>query len=147
MKKQCLKCGRVLDIEEFYTHPGMKDGHFSKCKECIRHDVIARARQNPEKIRAYEKIRAQTEKRKQSRRFYVKKYRKEHPERNAIMLRVQRAIKKGVIVKPKTCCICGNETRLCAHHPNYNEPLNVIFVCQSCHKRIHCGLNKKDKNK
>lgn len=143
MKKQCFKCGRVLDIEEFYTHPGTKDGHLGKCKECTRHDVITRSRQNPEKVRAYEKIRAQTEKRKQNRRFYVKKYNQEHPERNAIMLRVRRAIKKGVIVKPKTCCICGDETRLYAHHPNYNEPLNVIFVCQSCHRKIHCGFNKK----
>lgn len=145
MKKQCFKCGRVLDIDEFYTHPGMKDGHLGKCKECTKHDTITRSRQNPEKVRAYEKIRAQTEERKKNRRFYVKKYRQEHPERNAIMLQVQRAIKKGVIVKPKTCCICGDETKLYAHHPNYKEPLNVIFVCQSCHKKIHCGLNKKEK--
>ena len=59
MKKQCFKCGRVLDIDEFYTHPRMKDGHLGKCKECTKHDTITRSRQNPEKVRAYEKIRAQ----------------------------------------------------------------------------------------
>ena len=74
MKKQCFKCGRVLDIENFYKHPGMKDGHLGKCKECTKHDTITRSRLHPEKVRAYEKIRSKTEKRKASRRFYVKKY-------------------------------------------------------------------------
>ena len=139
MKKQCFKCGRILDIEDFYKHKTMKDGHLGKCKDCTKKDVLTRSRQNPEKIRAYEKNRSQTEKRKESRRFYVKKYRKEHPERIAINLRVGRAIKSGKIIKPECCSICGKKGQTIAHHHDYSKPLNVIFVCQSCHKRIHAG--------
>ena len=139
MKKQCFKCGRILDIEDFYKHKAMKDGHLGKCKDCAKKDTLTRARLHSDKIKAYEKVRSQTEKRKANRRFYVKKYRQEHPERTRINTAVERAIRKGVIVKPNNCCICGEETKLYAHHPNYNEPFNVIFVCQSCHKKIHAN--------
>lgn len=139
MKKQCFKCGRILDIGEFYKHPAMKDGHLGKCKECTKKDVLTRARLHSDKIKAYERIRSKTEKRKNSRKVYVKKYRQEHPERTRIYTAVERAIRKGVIVKPNNCCICGVETKLYAHHPNYNDPFNVIFMCQSCHKKIHAN--------
>lgn len=139
MKKQCFKCGRVLDIEEFYPHKQMKDGHLNKCKDCTKKDVHERSRKCFDKIAEYEKVRSQTEKRKQLRRFYEKKYRQEHPERVAIGLRVRRAIKAGKIIRPKCCSICGKEGFTVAHHHDYNKPLDVIFVCQSCHKRIHAG--------
>lgn len=30
------KCGLVKTLSEFYVHLGYKDGHYSKCKECIK---------------------------------------------------------------------------------------------------------------
>lgn len=32
--KTCFKCGKEKSLDEFYTHPRMKDGHLGKCKEC-----------------------------------------------------------------------------------------------------------------
>lgn len=139
MEKQCFKCGRILDIKEFYPHKEMKDGHLGKCKDCTKRDVFIRSRQKTDQIKEYEKARSQTEKRKQSRRFYVAKYNKEHPERLAINHRVARAIKSGKILKPECCSICGKKGKTVAHHHDYSKPLDVIFVCQSCHKRIHAG--------
>ena len=139
MQKQCFKCGRVLDIEEFYQHKQMKDGHLNKCKDCTKKDVHERSRKCFNKIAEYEKARSQTEKRKQLRQLYQKKYRQEHPERVAINLRVRRAINAGEIIKPKCCSVCGKECKTIAHHYDYTKPLDVIFVCQRCHKRIHAG--------
>ena len=139
MKKQCFKCGRVLDIEEFYPHKQMKDGHLNKCKECTRKDTSVRSKLYADRVREYEKKRSKTTKRIELRKKYVEKYRQEHPERVAIYLRVKRAIKSGKIIKPKCCSICGKECKTVAHHYDYSKPLDVIFVCQSCHKRIHAG--------
>ena len=34
--KKCFICGMVKDIDDFYTHPQMPDGHLNKCKECTK---------------------------------------------------------------------------------------------------------------
>lgn len=34
--KTCRTCGLFKPLEEFYSHPGMADGHLHQCKECKR---------------------------------------------------------------------------------------------------------------
>ena len=139
MKKQCFKCGRILDIEEFYPHKQMKDGHLNKCKDCTRADSTRRLREHPDKVKEYEQKRSKTPERKALAAMYLKKYRAEHPDRTKMNTRVKRAIERGEIIKPNYCQICGKTCKPYAHHHDYNKPLDVIFVCQSCHKKIHCG--------
>lgn len=81
---------------------------------------------------------------------YQKQYNKEHRveinERKkrrrketwywAIHLRTNRAIKK-LWIRPKICPICWEETRVEAHHPNYEKRNEIIFACNKCHQRIH----------
>jgi len=42
-------------------------------------------------------------------------------------------------IKNLKCCeICGTkEDRLVRHHPNYNEPFNVMILCDKCHYKWH----------
>ena len=54
----------------------------------------------------------------------------------AIHLKTARAIKK-LWIRPKTCPICWEETRVEAHHPNYEKRNEIIFACNKCHQRIH----------
>jgi hypothetical protein len=36
------------------------------------------------------------------------------------------------------CCIrCGSTESLVRHHPDYEQPLWVLTLCQSCHQLIH----------
>jgi hypothetical protein len=46
-----------------------------------------------------------------------------------------RAIKDGTIVR-QPCEVCGNPKAV-AHHDNYLRPLDVRFLCRSCHARFH----------
>ncbi|TCC01322.1 HNH endonuclease signature motif containing protein [Kribbella soli] len=57
---------------------------------------------------------------------------------------MRRALREGLLVRPDACEICGKSTgengkRLDAHHPNgYGaHALDVRWLCQSCHSRIH----------
>lgn len=50
---------------------------------------------------------------------------------------VARAIKKGSITKPERCQVCGSCEKLNAHHYDYQKPLEVVWLCIPCHKKIH----------
>lgn len=50
---------------------------------------------------------------------------------------VQRSLSKGQIVRPNVCQRCGGEGKIEAHHTDYSRPLDVQWLCQSCHRREH----------
>jgi hypothetical protein len=55
---------------------------------------------------------------------------------------VHRALERGELVKPKDCSWCGETVPLQAHHPDYDRPLMVVWICQPCHSAHHstyCG--------
>lgn len=39
----------------------------------------------------------------------------------------------GLIQRPKCCSWCRRRHRLERHHWNYDEPLNVTYLCVDCH--------------
>ena len=49
------------------------------------------------------------------------------------------AIAAGVLKRPDKCSICGTSgsvRRIEAHHDDYMKPLDVIWVCTTCHRRL-----------
>jgi hypothetical protein len=42
--------------------------------------------------------------------------------------------KRGVLV-PRPCEVCGAKAEM--HHPDYNMPLNVEWLCHECHTELH----------
>lgn len=58
--------------------------------------------------------------------------------KNNARSRVRYALKKGVLVR-MPCEICG-EAKTQGHHQDYNRPLEVNWLCGSCHKDVHLGV-------
>lgn len=118
-------------------------------RERSRELVLAYQKRNKEKVNAshrewYDKNReAEREKRKERpepRRKWAKEYFKKDDvkARHRINKMVYYALKKGKLIKPEKCMICNsNEYRIEAHHPDYEKPLEVIWLCQKCHIKIH----------
>ncbi len=54
------------------------------------------------------------------------------------------ALVKGRVEVPSACQKCGTPDRLCsdgrrylhAHHPDHRKPLDVEWLCASCHRRV-----------
>jgi len=60
-----------------------------------------------------------------------------HPEKYKARYTLNNAIQSGKIVKPNKCEKCGISSRLHGHHDDYQKPLDVVFVCDPCHKKTH----------
>lgn len=69
---------------------------------------------------------------------YSKKARLNNPEKYKARYMLNSAVKSGV-VKKEPCINCG-DLKSEAHHENYNNPIDVIWVCRKHHLLIH---NKK----
>lgn len=48
-----------------------------------------------------------------------------------------RAARKGHIFKPNQCENCRSLGKLHGHHPDYKNSLEVIWLCPTCHTRLH----------
>ena len=60
-----------------------------------------------------------------------------YPERCAARRAVGNAIRRGHLVR-QPCEHCGI-TPTVGHHPDYSKPLDVIWLCRSCHRKVHGG--------
>ena len=58
--------------------------------------------------------------------------------------RVKRAIKDGVLKRPARCSWCGRRNcRIVAHHEQYERPLEVEWICDTCHNRLHTAQRRE----
>lgn len=51
--------------------------------------------------------------------------------------KLSNAIRDGKISRPDRCDRCGKKCTPDGHHWNYAYPLNVVWLCRSCHKIVH----------
>lgn len=141
MIKTCSVCKKNREYKDFYK------GAYNKCKYCIK---------------AYQKNyqsnrRKDDEYRKQQKEYYLMWYENNgrtrgdsseiwhlnNKDKNNIHHKVWYALHTNKIIKPKKCQYCKREVSLSGHHPDYSKPLEVIWLCGSCHKIIHNGVYEK----
>lgn len=137
--KQCFKCLTIKPLDEFYAHSAMADGHVNKCKECNKKDVLEHRLKNIEKIRSYDKERSKLPARKKLAAEVNAAWRKADKRRIKCHNAVSKAIKSGALVR-QPCCKCSSLKSL-AHHEDYDKPLDVVWLCQPCHKQRHKEIN------
>jgi ribosomal protein S27AE len=51
------------------------------------------------------------------------------------------AEEEGLIVRPDVCETCGEGVGLVRHHRDYNKPLEVTWLCGSCHSKEHVATS------
>ena len=88
-----------------------------------------------------EEIRAQQKRWREANKEYAKDYMKEYSFKTKTRIRifasskVNNALKSGKLVK-QPCEVCGC-LEVEAHHPDYNKPLDVMWLCKKCHEEWH----------
>lgn len=64
-------------------------------------------------------------------------YYRRHPQRARAHRMVHNHLKNGTL-KSEPCVRCGTSEKLHAHHEDYGRPLDVTWLCATCH-RLHHG--------
>lgn len=67
-----------------------------------------------------------------------------YPEKRSARRSISYAIARGLMTKPSTCTRCSLEGYIEGHHPDYQKPLEVIWLCRECHNKEH-GKHKRTK--
>lgn len=126
--KRCSHCCRVLPLSGFYRTRRSPDGRHWQCKEC----------QAEHARKAYE-----------SGRYLDARMRacEANPSRKAAYMAVSLALKAGILTRPDHCSGCGcpdTERRIEAHHADYARPLDVIWLCTKCHRRVDAMRRERE---
>jgi hypothetical protein len=89
-----------------------------------------------------------TERMREHRRRYKRRYPErvaasrhrfsaEHPEKARAYNLLKKAIQRGHMTKPDVCSRCAQPGRIEGHHEDYAKPLDVLWLCNSCHQEGH----------
>lgn len=136
--KSCFSCLIVKPITGFYKHPAMLDGHLGKCKTCTKICVHKNRNKNIEHYRQYDIRRS-----KQTHRIALNKkignsWDEKYPIKYRAKSAVNNARRDGRLNKAEACSSCKKTgIRIYGHHSDYSKPLDVIWLCQVCHKEWH----------
>lgn len=109
--KTCKCCERLLPALAFAYKGSEADQLQPWCRECNAANSREWRRTHKDKPRDLVRVRAQR--------------------------LVQAAVAAGLIHKPTHCEHCHVEAPLEGHHPNYDQPLNVTWLCRDCHQAEH----------
>jgi hypothetical protein len=91
---------------------------------------------NLEKIRQYDRERSKLAHRRQQLQELSIRTNKD-PIRKRAHDMTSNAIRDGKLTRPSACSECLQECKPEAHHDDYTKPLDVRWLCRSCHCRHH----------
>ncbi len=118
--KICCRCDAELPLGDFPRDCTKEDGHRACCRACDR------------KRRKECRARLSVEKRREMTKYCWSddpEVKKKHLARKKVWY----AVKIGRLTKSDRCSSCGQEGYVEAHHDDYDKPLDVAWLCKSCH--------------
>jgi len=145
-QKYCPGCHLVLPLEAYAKSADRKCGVQSRCRECrgvVQADYAAR---NADKLR--EKGRRYSKEHPEVNRAWVvanrarvaathAEYRARHPDKAAARSAVSNAVARGLLTKDAACSTCETVGYVEARHDDYSRPLDVRWLCKTCHEMVH----------
>ena len=153
--KYCTKCQQFHPISKFHKNKSAKDGLGFYCAKCMRQNTADWRERNLEQVKITSRINKRKsreklgkeheketyqrwyKKNKEKKRQQVAKYRKKNKKKIWAQNKVNKAVKSGRLIRPDICPICNEEREVIAHHHDYNKPLDVVWMCRSCHGKEH----------
>ena len=92
---------------------------------------------DPEQHRARVRWYATTPEGKARRLAANQAYRARNREKYKAHGTLNNGVRDGKITRPNSCSDCGVTCVPHGHHEDYSKPLDVVWVCDPCHKKRH----------
>jgi len=139
---QCTRCHRWKLRSEYYKEKRSSIGIKSECKKChVKTSIESR---NPEKHRITNREWMKSSgygKRPEVReRERMRSRRRNRGLKSYCRFILNDAVKCGIVIKPDTCSECPNRKKIQGHHYSYYRPLEVVWLCITCHAKLHRGV-------
>ena len=131
LEKKCSKCKVVKKAECFNKHPRSKSGLQGMCKGCVREYNATHKEVNQKAVEKYR----HTEKGKTAKNKARQNWTDKNPKKANAASLAKYAIQKGLLIR-KPCEVC-EEVKVDAHHPDYDKPLDVMWLCRLHHVAWH----------
>ncbi len=154
--KICPKCKEEKRITEFHKDRSKSSGFRSHCTTCTNIKSKNFREQNPEYMRNWlvknegyhkkwggvygEYGRLYAKANRDKIRLNRERYNNKWPEKVLSRYIYVAALKRGDIIK-QPCETCG-DIKVDGHHENYNEPLEIIWLCRKHHQERHAELKR-----
>lgn len=120
----------------------MKTYRCSRCKGKFDRDGVQKYSKSVYGVQYYYCVKCNTDRvrryrstdkgRQNINRAVAKSVRKHSGKQKARMI-LNCLVRKGLIIKPEGCFKCMKPLKLEAHHCDYSKPLDVVWMCRSCH--------------
>lgn len=90
-----------------------------------------------EAILEYDRQRAKRPERRANAKRVIARWTQEHPDRRKASHMVNNAIRDGRLIPWPVCAVPECNLKPEAHHPDYDNPLGVSWLCSAHHKQAH----------
>jgi len=137
--RRCTQCGETRPLSDFHLDKRTGTPR-AWCKPCSNAYNRAYRRRNLAHVRARD--RRYWHKYKAKRDAYER--RPDVRRKRSVRQAAYWAVKTGILPTRTACEHCGATSppaRLHRHHPDYSDPLRIVWLCTLCHGEEHRRLN------
>lgn len=114
--------------------------YYQENKETIRLKANAKQKTPQEREKANARSRKWAKENRERHYLNSKRSRERNPERHKAHQYVNWALRLEVLKKPENCSKCERRIKVEGHHTDYSKPLEVVWLCRTCHLKEHGKL-------
>lgn len=136
--KACSACEVVKALGEFQRRAASPDGLTAACRTCLAARDRARYPGEREARRALHDAYMQTPAGKAAHARATYRWKHANPVQRAAHVALGNAVRDGRVFKWPACAVPECEyTRVEGHHPDYDQPFEVVWLCAGHHDECH----------
>jgi hypothetical protein len=124
--KKCIRCDNIKELNDFYAHSQMRDGHLNKCKECCKEEADIREKN----LRNTSEEWCEKERLRSKERYYRLGYYELQVERNKL-----KPYKNGKYKNLSRDLKLSPDKNV--HHWNYALIEDIVILDKKFHRFIH----------